>query len=159
MLSKDERTKLIDHYEAGYDAVMAALDGITPEELDAREGEGEWSPRQVAHHLADSEMTSAIRFRRIIVEDHPHIMGYDQDAYAAELFYDRPIEASLMAFRGARASTAPIMRALSDDQWQRAGSHSETGEVTAESLLEYYAEHAHGHAGQIRRARATVAKA
>lgn len=158
MLSIDERTKLIDQYEAGYDAVMAALDGITPEEFDAREGEGEWSPRQVVHHLADSEMTSAIRFRRIIVEDHPLIQGYDQEAFVAGLFYDRPIDASLLAFRGARASTVPIMRALSDEQWQRAGLHSETGEVTAESMLEYYAVHAHGHADQIRRARATVAK-
>ena len=158
MLSNDERTRLIDQYEAGYDAVVTALEGITPEELDAREGAGEWSPRQVVHHLADSEMTSAIRFRRIIAEDHPLIQGYDQEEFADDLFYDRPIEASLLAFQGARASTVPIMRALSDEQWQRAGLHSETGEVTAESMLEYYAGHAHGHADQIRRARATVAK-
>ena len=159
MLPNDERTRLIEQYEAGYDVVMAALDGITPAEMDAREAEGEWSPRQVIHHLADSEMTSAIRFRRIIIEDHPNIVGYDQDAFAAGLFYDRPIETSLLAFRGARASTVPIMRALSDEQWQRAGLHSETGEVTAESMLEYYAVHAHDHADQIRRARAIVAGA
>ena len=69
---------------------MAALDGITPEELDARERPGEWSPRQVAHHLGDSEMTSAIRIRRMIAEDNPLLQGYDQELFAEVLLLRPP---------------------------------------------------------------------
>jgi hypothetical protein len=156
VLTVERRNELIDQYAAGYGAVMAALEGITPEELDAREGPGEWSPRQVVHHLADSEMTSAIRIRRMIAEDHPLLQGYDQDRFAEVLFYDRPIEASLEAFRGARASTTPIFRALSEQQWTRTGNHSETGRTSVEDSLVYYAVHAHDHADQIRRARAAA---
>lgn len=151
-----DRAAMIAKYAAGYNEVLDALKDITPEELDAREAPGEWSPRQVIHHLADSEMTSAIRIRRIIVEDNPLIQGYDQEEFARVLFYDRPVEASLEAFKGARAGTTPIIESLSDEQWRRFGTHSETGKMTAISWLEYYSSHAHDHADQIRRARANV---
>jgi hypothetical protein len=151
-----ERAALIDQYEAGYAEVAAALDGITEAELEAREGPGEWSPREIAHHLADSEMTSAIRLRLLIAQDNATLLGYDQEAFIQRLYPDRPIEPSLAAFQAARASTAPILRRLSEAEWQRAGSHSESGRYTVEDWLRIYSSHAHDHADQIRRARATV---
>src|SRR4051812_41911611 len=94
-----ERERLIAKYEAGYDEVMRAIEGITPAELDTPEAPGEWTPRQVIHHLADSEMTAGIRMRRMIAEDNPVLVGYDQDEFARRLYYDRPLEPSLLAFR------------------------------------------------------------
>jgi hypothetical protein len=151
-----ERSALNDQYEAGYAAVAAALDGITTAELEAREGPGEWSPREIAHHLADSEMTSAIRLRLLIAHDNPTLLGYDQEAFVQRLYPGRPIEPSLAAFQAARASTAPILRRLSEAEWQRAGTHSESGRYTVEDWLRIYSVHAHDHADQIRRARPTV---
>ena len=121
-MDQEQREALIEKYIAGYDQVVAALEGA---DLDAREAPGEWSPREVIHHLADSEMTSAMRVRRLVVEDNPLIQGYDQDAFAATLFYDRPIEASLAAFKAARDTTAEIITRLSDAQWS--GSATRAG--------------------------------
>ena len=157
-MTADARDVLVAKYRAGYDEVAKALDGITPQELDARPMPGAWSPREIVHHLADSEMTSAIRLRRLIAEDAPAIVGYDQEHYAQALFYDRPIEGSLAAFRAARETTAEILDRLSEAQWQRAGTHSEQGRYDVEGWLRIYAVHAHGHADQIRRARASAAK-
>jgi hypothetical protein len=108
-------------------------------ELDLREAPGEWSPREVIHHLADSEMTSAMRLRALLAEDRPALRGYDQDEYARMLFYDRPIEHSLAAFRAARDSTAEILDRMSDEQWQREGTHSESGRYAVTDLLRIYA--------------------
>jgi DinB superfamily len=152
-----EREALIDRYEDGYRAVEEALAGINEAELEAREGPGEWSPREIVHHLADSEMTSAVRLRLLIAEDGPTILGYDQEEFVHRLYPDRPFEPSLAAFGAARAATAPILRRLSEAEWGRAGTHSESGEYTVEGWLRIYASHAHDHADQIRRARATVA--
>jgi hypothetical protein len=153
-MNQEVRDALIAQYEAGFEAITAALAGITAAEWDARETPGEWCPREIIHHLADSEMTSAIRHRRLIVEDNPVIVGYDQEAFANILFYDRPIEPSLVAFKSARDTTAQILHRLSPDQWSRAGTHSESGRYSVEDWLDIYADHAHDHADQIRRARA-----
>jgi hypothetical protein len=147
------RKQLVDRYRQGHQAVVDALSGITDAELDAPSPEG-WSARMVVHHLADSEMSSAIRLRRLIAEDNPTIQGYDEELYSRVLYYDRrPIEPSLAALKAARDSTATILEHLTEDEWARPGTHSESGPYGVETWLEIYAAHAHDHAAQITRAR------
>lgn len=151
------RQQLIDAYKDGYRVVAEALAGATDAELDAVPGEGKWSARQIVHHLADSEMTSAIRLRLLIASPNPAIVGYDQEVFAQKLYYaDRPIAASLDAFSAARRSTAEILDRMSDAEWLREGTHTEHGRYTVLKWLELYAAHAHGHANQIRAARAAA---
>ena len=97
-----DRKKLLDQYKDGYRVVAEALVGAGDEELDGRPAPGKWSAREIVHHLADSEMTAAIRARLLIAVDRPQITGYDQDEFTRRLYYDRPIEASLDAFKSAR---------------------------------------------------------
>jgi hypothetical protein len=146
------RSELVQRYLAGPSEVDDALADISEAELDARSG-GEWTVREIVHHLGDSEMRSAIRLRQLLAEDDPVIAGYDEGRYARVLFYDRPIEASLDVFRAARASTGQILERLSDAQWERTGTHTEVGAWSVEMWLETYAAHGHDHADQIRRAR------
>lgn len=150
-----DRTALIDQYRNGYDQVVRALDGITNEELDTAEADGEWTPRRVVHHLADSEMTSAIRIRKLVAEQDAEIEGYDEEGFASSLYYDdRPIEHSLAAFKAAREVTADLLDQLSDADWGSTGSHTQSGSYSADDWLQIYADHAFEHADQIRRARA-----
>ena len=51
-MNATEREALIDQYEDGFRAVSAALEAMTDPELEAREAPGEWSPREIVHHLA-----------------------------------------------------------------------------------------------------------
>jgi hypothetical protein len=148
-----ERERLIERYAAGYAAVAAALDGIADHEWEAREAPGEWCPREVVHHLADSEMTSAIRLRKLVAEDGPELQNYDEAEWARRLHYDRPVDGSLAAFRAARESTVPLLRALTEAEWAREGTHTASGRYRVEDWLRIYAAHAHDHADQIRRAR------
>jgi hypothetical protein len=150
----DTRQQLIGQYKSGYAEVVAALADLRDGELDVREAPGEWSPREVIHHLADSEMTSALRLRRLIAERNPTIYGYDQDEFARTLYYDRPIQHSLEAFRAARDTSAEILERMSEDEWTRAGTHNESGAYSLEDWLRIYADHAYTHADQIRGARA-----
>jgi len=147
-----ERASLIKRYNEGHRAVMDALRGVTDEELD-RSASGEWTPRQIAHHLADSEMMSATRLRRLITEESPVIHGYDEADFATKLTYDRPIAPSLEAMRYARESTAQILDRMSEADWQRTGTHSESGPYSVEKWLSIYAAHGHDHAAQIKRSR------
>jgi DinB superfamily len=153
-LSPAERDALVARYRDGHRAVLDVLDGATEGDLNALPAAPDtWTARMVVHHLADSEMMSALRLRRLIAEDHPVIEGYDEPTFARRLFYDdRPIEPSLAALAAARATTLQILERLTEDQWARAGSHTESGRYSVEDWLRIYAAHAHEHADQICRA-------
>lgn len=150
------RQQLIAQYKDGYRVVADALAGATEAELDARPAPGKWSAREIVHHLGDSEMNGAMRLRIMLASPSPQVIGYDQDDYARRLYYDRPIEASLDAFRAARASTGELLDRMTPAQWQIVGVHSEAGHYTTERWLEIYAAHAHAHAQQIRMARSSA---
>jgi DinB superfamily len=150
------RAALIAQYKDGGRVVAEALAGSTEPELDARPAPGKWSAREITHHLADSEMIAAIRLRMLLAEDEAVIRAYDQKLYAGRLFYARPIQASLEAFQAARRSTAEILEQMTEAQWARQGTHSESGRYSPEKWLEIYAQHAHTHADQIRKARAAA---
>jgi hypothetical protein len=147
---------LIERYRSGPGVIAAAVAGLDDAALDTRPADGGWTPREVIHHTADSEMTSAIRLRRLIAEDDPLIVGYDGDEFARRLHYaDRPIEPALAAIESARSTTAQILERLTDDEWQRTGTHSESGSYGVERWLEIYADHCHDHADQIQQALGT----
>jgi len=155
-MTNEMRQQLIGRYKDGYRVVAEALQGAADEELDARPAPDKWSAREIVHHLADSEMTSAVRLRLLVATDRPNIAAYDQEEFARRLYYDRPVEASLDAFKSARRTTAEILDRMTEAEWAREGTHSEHGRYTVERWLDIYAKHAHNHAEQIRRARAAA---
>ena len=152
-MSETDRQAMLARFRRGADEVDAALAGITEDELDRRAGDDEWSPREVVHHLADSEATAYIRLRRLIAEDQPQILGYDEPEYARRLHYDRPIGSSVAVLRAVRQASLELLESLTDAEWARTGTHSESGQYSVDRWLEIYASHSHDHADQIRAAR------
>ena len=151
-MKPEQRRDLIRKYKGGYQVVADSLDGIQDDELD-RSASDEWTPRQIAHHLADSEIRAAIRLRQLLAEDDPQIAGYDETQYAQRLTRNRPIQPSIEAMRWARESSLQILETLNDEEWARTGTHSEIGPYSVEKWLEIYSTHPHDHAAQIRRSR------
>jgi hypothetical protein len=159
LMTPEERNELIAKYTAGYDEVMKALNGIPADSLGAHPIPGKWSAREIVHHLGDSETTSAGRLRKLLVEDNPLIQGYDQDEFATKLRYnERDMAPALEAFRYARETTAQLLGLMTEDDWKRAGTHTESGAYSMEDWLKIYAKHAHNHAAQIQRLREALDK-
>src|SRR3989454_3913850 len=158
-MTSEDRQQMISTYKAASEEVLQSLKDFREQSLTAHPIDGKWRAAEIVHHLADSETTSALRLRRLLVEDHPLIQGYDQDAFAARLNYNaREIGPALDAFRSARANTAQLLDSMSEEDWKREGTHSESGSYTADDWLRIYAEHAHNHAAQIRRLKESLAK-
>ncbi len=151
-MDDSERANLLDRYAGGADAVDRTLEGATETDLDRRPPSGEWTAREVVHHLADSEAMAYIRLRRLIAEDRPVIAGYDEPEWARRLHYDRPIGSSLAVLRAVRAASLELLQGLDDDAWERSGTHTESGRYAVTDWLRIYASHSHDHADQIARA-------
>jgi hypothetical protein len=152
-----ERQKLMLQYRQGHVAVVSSLAGITEAELDERPSADAWTAREIVHHLADSETNSYVRLRKLIAEDDPTLMAYDEAEWARRLHYGRSIEPSLAVFKAVRDASAQLVDALSPIDWQRSGTHPEHGAYSIDTWLEIYAAHAVDHAAQIQRARKGVA--
>jgi hypothetical protein len=147
-----ERAALVERYRSGYAAAAQAVADAGQDRLDDAH-DGGWTVRQVVHHLADGELRAAVRLATLLAEDEPVIEGYDQDAYAAALRYDhRPVEPALRAVEAARAATQDLLDRLTEADWARGGTHTESGPYGVEDWLRIYAAHPHDHAAQIRRA-------
>ena len=125
-------------YEAATRAFLEQAAALDRTKLDAKHPEG-WSPRQVIHHLADSEAQSYARLRRIVAEPLGSIIqGYDEGAWAASpaLGYESdPIETPLAVFAAVRAGSLAVLRHLSDVDLERYGDHSERGKFTIAETL------------------------
>lgn len=147
-----ERSARLDRYASGAADVADAVAGATDADLDRRPPSGEWTAREIVHHVADSEAMAYIRLRRLIAEDEPIIHGYDEPTWARRLHYDRPIAASLATIDSVRAGSLSLMQSLTPEEWARTGTHTEVGAYSVDAWLTIYAEHSHDHADQIRRA-------
>lgn len=148
---------LIDQYLAGPEQLRSAIQGMTPEQINASPVPGKWSTRQVICHLADFEPVYADRIKRALAEDEPTIFGGDPDAFAACLAYQqRDIEVELQMIAAIRQHMARILRTLTPDAFQRKVNHSEAGPLTMEQLLVNITNHIPHHVRFIERKRAAL---
>jgi hypothetical protein len=150
----DELAELLERFRRGPELFASSLIGAAGPELDYRPAPDQWSVRQIASHLADSELVGAMRFRQVIAEDSPHIENYDEKAWAEKLDYSRrKTSQCLETFRRVRGESYELLKELPQETFSRAGRHSTRGPMTLLEMLRIYAVHAEKHSEQIRRVR------
>lgn len=149
-MTPEERVRLIEQYARGPKALREAYAAAPEEMLAWRPAPDEWSVHEIICHCADSEMSGAIRIRMLAAEPDPQIIGYDQEAWA-QLFdyHNRPVEDAFAVIEAVRSWTAILLPRLTEDQWTRTGTHSESGHYTALDWLRIYSSHLYQHVDQI----------
>ncbi|MBI4906216.1 MAG: DinB family protein [Acidobacteria bacterium] len=149
-----EIADLLERFRRGGELIAVVTTGVAGAETDYTPEPGKWSIRQIVCHMSDSEIVGADRFRRVIAEDNPTIMWYDEKAWAEKLDYRaRKLSQGLETFRRIRGENYELLKNLPEEQYARTGVHSRTGTVTLLDLLRTYATHAESHARQIQEAR------
>jgi DinB superfamily len=155
--------ELIDHYEHGGEKLALAIRGLTREDLltvpDPAANVGRWSIQQVVIHTMDSELVSMDRLKRMIAEDNPTLIGYDENKFVANLFYDeQPADDAVRIVDCARKAFARVLRKLPDAAFARAGTHNERGRITVGSYLQAVVDHLEHHVKFIHDKRAHMGK-
>jgi hypothetical protein len=141
---------LLERFRRGPELVAAVMTGAAGAELDFAPAPDRWSIRQIVAHLADSEIVCADRLRRVIAEENPTLMAFDQNAWTANLNYARrKISESLDTFRRLRAENYNLLKDLPEAAFARTGTHSQRGLVTLGQLVEGIAGHPERHARQL----------
>src|SRR5436305_12897082 len=111
---------LIDAYLDGPPQLRRALAGLTADQLVARPIEGKWSTLEVVCHLVDSEQAWCHRMKRVIAEDRPLLIGYDETRFTHGLYYhDRALEGELALLDGMRRQMAQVLRSVPEVAWHQ----------------------------------------
>jgi hypothetical protein len=130
------------------------LRGLPDAWVDAREGPGSWSPREVIGHLIHGEDTDWIPRARIILE-HGASRAFEPFDRLAQLrrFAGAPVDRLLEEFAARRAENLKTLRGwrLTEAQLALPGLHPELGPVTLAQLLATWVTHDLTHIVQIAR--------
>ncbi len=150
-----ELPDLLERYRRGADLIATVTTGAAGSELDFHPGEGKWSVRQIACHLADIEVLTAVRFRQVIAEDNPTMPAIEQDAWADKLDYStRKISHALETLRRMRSENYDLLKSLPEETFARTGTHSKRGVISLLDMVRFFAEHVENHARQMQAVRA-----
>jgi hypothetical protein len=152
-----ERTEIIAILRRVPDEVQSACEGLSDEELRRRPREGDWSLLELVCHLRDDADEDGLRVRRLVEEENPTLVPYDQEARAIERDYlgEDPGKA-VTALRAFWSGLAYQLENLSDAEWASSGEHPEIGRVTVRSRAERQVEHSREHLAQMRGVRAAI---
>ena len=155
--------ELIEKYEAGGEQLSMAIRGLTREDVLAVPAPdanvGKWSIQQVVVHCMDSDLIATDRLKRMIAEDNPQLIGYDENKFVKNLFYDeQPADLAVQIVDLNRKLFAAVLRKLPASVAERKGTHSERGVVTVGKYLQSTVDHLDHHIKFIHAKRANMGK-
>jgi hypothetical protein len=146
------RLEIIESYSKGYENLIAALNEMPKEMWQFKPTANKWSVHEIIIHMADSEVNSYSRARKIISEPGSTIMAYDQDKLAIETRYiEQSTEDALELFKLLRKMTYNVIKNLPDNTWSNSIYHPENGIMTLDDWLKTYEEHVTIHVNQMKR--------
>jgi hypothetical protein len=102
------------------------LGGLTDEQASHRYAPDKWSVKQVVGHIIDAERVFAYRVLSIARGETKPLPGFDQEPFVINARSDdRSLSDLAEELAAVRRGNVMMMRALSDDAWQRIGTASE----------------------------------
>jgi hypothetical protein len=127
------------------------------EDLRERPADEEWSVVELLGHMTDSELVTSARYRWVLAEDEPVLLGYDQDAWTAQFNHrsDDP-ELLLTLFGALRLANLDLWERTPSEDRGRSGVHAERGLESFDLLFRLQAGHGRVHLAQAEQALATV---
>lgn len=145
--------ELAEQYKQSTEIFLNLASSLKFDDLDRADSEG-WTPRQVIHHVADSEAQSYARLRRLIAEPGTTIQGYDEGKWAENPtigYRNHEIDSSIAVFKAVRQSSYELLLRMEDSLLDQKGIHTESGEYSLRDWMNSYINHPIDHANQIKK--------
>jgi uncharacterized damage-inducible protein DinB len=148
--TEESRRRAIEDIAAAPGKVRAAVQGLTPAQIDTPYRPEGWTVRQVVHHIADSHMNAFIRFRLALTENEPTIKPYDENLWS-QLADSRELDPaiSLELLDPLHQRWLALLCSMKPADFTRTLNHPETGIGTLDRTLALYAWHGRHHTAHI----------
>ena len=150
-MSSNERLALIAALEMAPAHLRAAVEGLSPGQLDTPYRPGGWTVRQVVHHLPDSHLSGYVRFKLALTEDVPTVKPYQEDKWA-ELVDGRSslVAESIALLELINVRWVMLLRAMQPSDFARRLNHPEWQTPRSlDHMLALYAWHGRHHVAHV----------
>jgi hypothetical protein len=145
-----QRNQFINDIEKTPAALRAAIQGLSPKQMETPYRDGGWTVCQVVHHVPESHMNAYIRFKLGLTEDNPTIKPYLEDRWAVTGdVQSTPPEVSLALLDSLHDRWVRLLRSLKPEEWKRQFSHPEMGPMPLEKNLALYSWHGRHHVAHV----------
>jgi hypothetical protein len=126
----------------------------------ARPAPAEWSAIECLAHAVDAEVVMSARYRWILAQDRPPLIGYDQDLWVSRLHpgNNTDPEELLQLFTPLRFANVALWANASEQDRARVGIHAERGPESFDLCFRMIAGHDRFHLAQARRALEAVSR-
>ena len=147
---EQQRRTFIDDIEQTPAALRAAVQDLSPQQIETAYRDGGWTVRQVTHHVPESHMNAYIRFKLALTEEAPTIKPYMEDRWAKlSDVQATPLEVSLTLLDSLHNRWVYLLRSLEPQDWKRTFNHPELGLMPLDKNLALYAWHGRHHVAHI----------
>jgi len=154
---------VISQYEQAGWRLRLAIAGLSQQDLNWKPTDrklGLWSIQQIVLHLMDSDLIWTDRAKRVIAEENPRLIGYDETKFANNLHYDLwSAGDAVTIFELNRKNFANVLRQLPEAAFDRMGTHNEAGVMRLGQMVQRISGHVDHHLKFIDLKRAALGKA
>ena len=115
--------------------------------LDKVPSDGGWTASQCLAHIADAEISLALRIRMMLTSDSYQFINWDEDAFAA-IKVNRDARSSVETFTALRRNNLDLLQALSEAQLLKTGIKANGEPITVIDYVGYMTKHVRAHLDQ-----------
>lgn len=138
--------EVIDQFKSDIEEVerFAAVFSLS---MDKKPADGGWTASQCLAHLADAEISLALRMRMMLTSEGYKFSSWDEDAFAV-IKLDRDPKTSIDSFTSLRRGNVEILQSLSESQLARRGTRPNGEQITILNYVSMMSRHVRAHLEQ-----------
>ncbi|ETT62817.1 DinB family protein [Paenibacillus sp. FSL H8-0457] len=148
----------IEAFVNTHDQLLAAVAGLSEDQLQWKQAPHIWSVQEVLSHLVDHSIVTSFRIRDILAGTTAQLPAFNQDAWVSGQYSNEGRAADILeAFRALLHYNSLLLRRLSAADAAKTGINFKGETVSVSDIVSGFTRHVQNHLGQIERIKLAAA--
>ncbi|KAF9121274.1 DinB family protein [Paenibacillus cellulositrophicus] len=148
----------IDKFSGTHRQLLAAIEGLSEEQLTWKRAPEVWSVQEVLSHLTDHSIVTSFRIRDILAGTAAQLPAFEQDAWVSGQHANQGGTPDILdAFHALLTYNTLLLQRLTPEDLAKTGVNPRGQTVSVADLVNGFIRHVENHLGQIERIKQAAA--